>query len=51
MTAPQWQAWCEAGATYEERKERLSGVPEELRERVLNHLRTVRTLKKKRRLK
>lgn len=43
----QWNAWCETGKTFEERKRKLKEVPEEIREQVLVHLKTVRALKKR----
>lgn len=42
----QWNAYAEAGETHEERKARLEEVPEDMRARVLDHLRTVWALKK-----
>lgn len=42
--APVWQAWVEAGASETQRDERLAMVPEPIRARVAQHLRTVRAL-------
>lgn len=50
MCLGQWQAWVESGTTLEERRARLSEVPEELREQVKGHLRTVWGLKRKKSL-
>jgi hypothetical protein len=36
-----WCAYVEGGATKEERRERLSEVPEDMRKQVENHVRTV----------
>ena len=37
----QWQAYVEAGRSREERNERLAEVPEDMRERVREHVRDV----------
>lgn len=42
-----WNAWAAAGPTYEERKARLEEVPEQYREQVLIHLKTVHALRKR----
>lgn len=45
--ASQWNAYVEAGKTRDERRERLAEVPEDIRESVEDHVRTVFLLKKK----
>lgn len=43
----QWNAYVELGANPEERKKRLAEVPEKMRPRVMNHVKTVFALRKK----
>ncbi len=43
----QWNAWAEAGSTFEERKARLEQVPEQFRADVLAHLKTAHALRHK----
>lgn len=45
--AGQWNAYVEAGKTVETRRERLAEVPEELRDSVADHVKTVFKLKGK----
>lgn len=42
--APVWQAWVESAASETQRDERLAMVPEAIRARVEQHLKTVRSL-------
>ena len=47
-TCPMWQALLTGVSDYEERKRIVeTEVPEEFRERVINHSRTVQALKRK----
>lgn len=43
----QWQAYVEAGATREERMERLAEAPPDLRDKIVDHVETVWKLKKR----
>lgn len=45
-TLGQWNAYCGAGDTHEERKARLLSAPAELQPAILLHLKTVHSLKK-----
>jgi len=46
-TLGQWNAWCAAAATVEERRARIDSAPAELVEQIKGHLRTLWALRKK----